>query len=326
MKKLDLKTSNKFRNLSFVAACLVVYRHLGVVTAHQGSSWWFLQLMPEGICQMAVPFFFLASGYFLAQHIDGRGWWRREVGKRVWSILIPYVIWCAFYVVYSMALQAMANIFAHRPFLDNVFRADEVLTWFGLDMTKMPFLTPLWFLRSLFIVVLLSPVIDYARRSLPLLVFIGMAYVIDTWIYPVFFFSIGMYLAGGKYHLSRRSGILAGVFAAVGLAFKIELALRGVAFPNWAEPVIDINLIAFFWTIVSDREWPKVLTSNAFPIYLLHWPLLFIYAAFIPNTVALGNGFQMFVKGMVGICGSLAVAVMMRKLLPGLSKYAFGGR
>lgn len=87
---LTSELSSKFKNMAFIAACLVVLIHSGKAEEQDGSSWWFVQLVTEGVFRMAVPFFFLTSGFFLAQYIDGCGWWRREVKKRVRSRGLDY--------------------------------------------------------------------------------------------------------------------------------------------------------------------------------------------------------------------------------------------
>ena len=47
----------------------------------------------HGLGKIAVPFFFLASGYFLAGHLDEDGWYGRKVKKRVFSLVIPLLLW-----------------------------------------------------------------------------------------------------------------------------------------------------------------------------------------------------------------------------------------
>ena len=44
-----------------------------------------------GFCCLAVPFFFMVSGYFPARHFDETGWWIRETGMRMQSLPVPYL-------------------------------------------------------------------------------------------------------------------------------------------------------------------------------------------------------------------------------------------
>ena len=47
-----------------------------------------------GIGQCAVPFFFIASGFFLAGHMCETDWWNRECKKRVRMLLVPCLFVC----------------------------------------------------------------------------------------------------------------------------------------------------------------------------------------------------------------------------------------
>ena len=66
------ETSAKFANMGFVCACLVVLIHLGVDGKPGGAAWWTHQMFTHvGMTRIAVPFFFFASGYWLAGHFCG---------------------------------------------------------------------------------------------------------------------------------------------------------------------------------------------------------------------------------------------------------------
>ena len=80
--------------MAVVCACIVALSHVGYNTAAGSAAWWFVRLTRYGLCCLAVPFFFAVSGYFLSRHFDERGWWLRETGKRVTSLLLPYLLWC----------------------------------------------------------------------------------------------------------------------------------------------------------------------------------------------------------------------------------------
>ena len=52
---------------------------------------------------MAVPFFFFISGFFLSGHVHEDGWVRRELRKRMKTLVVPYFIWVVIAVLFSFA-------------------------------------------------------------------------------------------------------------------------------------------------------------------------------------------------------------------------------
>lgn len=64
---LDKSISIRFANMSVVSALMVVAVHVlkrGQVI--ESAEWWFRRFVEGGVCRIAVPFFFLAAGYFVA--------------------------------------------------------------------------------------------------------------------------------------------------------------------------------------------------------------------------------------------------------------------
>lgn len=81
----EVEVSNKIKNLSFLCSLAVVAIHCGWDEDSLMKSFFC-----EGVARIAVPFFFVVSGYFLARHIGEDGWYKQELRKRVASLLIPY--------------------------------------------------------------------------------------------------------------------------------------------------------------------------------------------------------------------------------------------
>lgn len=140
--------------MSLACAFLVVARHAGFDGVQGSVPWWLYRLVCFGVCNIAVPFFFIASGYFLAKHFDESGWWKREVAKRIRSLLIPMFLWWGILILWAMPFSIAANKLAGRSLLDSVPLADG----------KIPGIGVLWYLRTLFVFVLVSPLIAFFIR------------------------------------------------------------------------------------------------------------------------------------------------------------------
>ena len=140
--------SLKIRQMSFICACLIVVCHVGNV--------------PDVllyVCEIALPFFFAVSGYFLAKHIGEDGWWRRAVMKRIWTLIVPLVLINLIYLVYALPFCVLSNLrherdlFANFPVWADAWRA------LGVNFLDYPILGVSWFLRALFLMVVFSPLI-----------------------------------------------------------------------------------------------------------------------------------------------------------------------
>lgn len=61
--------SRKIRNMGILCAFLVVIIHVRPMFATGTIGWWVREIAEEGICQIAVPFFFIVSGFFLGKEL-----------------------------------------------------------------------------------------------------------------------------------------------------------------------------------------------------------------------------------------------------------------
>ena len=81
--------SRKIANMSFICAILVVSVHVQRPLDSPFISHW----IADGISGIAIPFFFITSGFFLVGHVDqGGGWWKRAVGRRFWTLMVPFLL------------------------------------------------------------------------------------------------------------------------------------------------------------------------------------------------------------------------------------------
>ena len=89
--------------MKLLCAFLVVVIHAKFsIDDHMGIICY--NMVSEGICRIAVPFFFFAAGYFLSRHMGEPGWWWRELRKRLRSVLIPGVVFLLAYIAIAYTL------------------------------------------------------------------------------------------------------------------------------------------------------------------------------------------------------------------------------
>ena len=166
MTENDRIFSVKARNMSALAALAVVVIHAGNGGMGSFAAKMLHQFLGWGLCTFAVPWFFFASGYFFARHLDEDGWWARAVKTRLRTLLVPYLLWCGLFVCFSFSLDALANLMAGRALLSGLSVRRLLLCGFGLNASEHPLLVPFWYIRALLIIVLFSPVLVYCLRRL----------------------------------------------------------------------------------------------------------------------------------------------------------------
>ena len=149
---IEKRVSLKLALMSFVAAVLVVCIH-APYTPVRGLSQLFEDFVGTHLASAAVPFFFIASGFFLGRHTDEQGWYGTALRKSVKTLLIPYLIWCVILCVTRNLNSFMANVMHHEPLMRYIDL--RPINMFGLNPNVNP-PQPLWYLRALMFFVLVS--------------------------------------------------------------------------------------------------------------------------------------------------------------------------
>ena len=154
------EVSCRMRVFGLICASLIVLIHSTPNPVLGSWQWCAASLLGrDGLCRIAVPYFFLSAGYFLAGHIGEKGWWRREVNKRVMSLVVPYFLWIGIglliHFVLWFGIQKTGKVCGFpNPFYE------PIDLWFINTLGINPFSNKigiLWFMRDLFALVVISP-------------------------------------------------------------------------------------------------------------------------------------------------------------------------
>lgn len=236
--KLRPLSSNTITALRFPLMVGIVFMHFGLLdggvqgvdVANDVPAWLAFvgNMVACVLTSICVPLFFLISGYLFfkgrrspnlrlsasnasATAVERMGLRREDyLGKlrrRVWTLLVPYLVWNAVLLLYIAARAHFVGDWSlWRVVMSFVDRSQGVFGGVGTAATDLfvyPQCVPLWFVRELMLMTLLAPVLGRLLRSLGwwTVMGLGMAWFLvwgDAQIgYPqqlltaAFFFSAG---------------------------------------------------------------------------------------------------------------------------------------
>lgn len=238
MDKVILQ-SRTISALRFPLAILVVFIHSKIADTYLMPNWAdfhssdiFLTvqiLISNVIGHVAVPTFYVISGYlffYKLEDFDARTY-IGKLKKRFRSIVIPYLTWNAITIAYVVVRKLGGVVVKGKPL-------SGIIDWFaengwwhlfwdcnmwnlttynllGINTpSQAPILVPLWFLRDLIVVVVLTPLIYLMLRKLKgwAVVLLGICYITGVFPYihglsilAVFFFGLGAYFSINKKNL-----------------------------------------------------------------------------------------------------------------------------
>lgn len=165
-------------------------------------------LLSEVLARIAVPLFFILSGFLFFYHTTfNRMVYAAKLRKRARSILLPYLIWnliviWLFFLAQNLLPSLMSGV--NKPIIDYTLKEWIEAFWAKQSADpssgNMPINYPLWFIRDLMVVMLLSPIIYLLVKHLK---FIGVMLLGTLWLSGIssgipglsttalFFFSVG---------------------------------------------------------------------------------------------------------------------------------------
>lgn len=148
--------------LNFVLSLLIVVHHSFTVNVDYDeinkSLAWIIERFFYNISECAVPIFFFMSGYLFYRNYFGTiEDYKYKLHKRIYSILIPYIIFNCLGYVKHILLHHKEEKFSILGLLNSIVKSDTM---------------PLWFLRVLFIFVLLAPIIYWLSKHIKIMIII----------------------------------------------------------------------------------------------------------------------------------------------------------
>ena len=255
------------------------------------NTYEFLKLLiSQTLVKVAVPVFYIISGYLF--FVNVKEWsgqvYRQKIMRRLRTLLIPYLLW-------NLLMAWKLRVFSWDVFWVFWKSAGVQIDWFGHEqLMTAPANMPLWFLRDLMIVSLLTPIIYIGIKKLGGWLLAGLtvfylsgvcAFVPGLSAYGVFFFTLGSFLGIRKMDLVKtmlRFERPAYVLSFL-LVFAMMLTYRSVAFSSVMLCFRIVGAVAVFCLAYrifasTNGRLPAVVCDSSYFIYLAHFVFFMSFA------------------------------------------------
>ena len=330
-------------------------------------------LLSHVLTHIAVPTFYFISGLLFFINFQKWSWegYKKKLNSRIKTLFIPYLLWNAVpFLLVVLAMLAVAVIKGNsiegfqtfiteknwRIFYDCNEWGTTRINWLGenLRMTG-PYDLPLWFLRDLIVVTILTPIIYYAIKKLGLFIIciLFVAYISRIWIQlpgfhitAFFYFSTGVYFALNKINIIQFVDKYKLLFIPICIILLVALVIY-----DGTSKVIGQNIYPLFVCtgvfsvfyfasrcITKYNIKPnKTLVSSCFFIYAIHGvgfpligsPLMLtrrVLHYVIPGKTGFEEGFCYLITPIATAFLCIIILMLARRLFPKLTLYFSGNK
>lgn len=365
--RIGKEASDKIANVQFLLSMLVVLIHSGsyVVNLPQGrvsiygrNFATYLQLFfTEGVCRVAVPLFFVISGFlFFATYRQSWQGYRGKLGRRLRSLVIPYVFWSglvflAFYIV--QRIPGMRGYFTSRD------TADLGLGGILRAVLLESYDSPLWFCRYLVVLAALAPLIHGLAKRCPrgTLLFLLLSWLgVFPWTArpeAFLFYFLGACLASHPDQalaFRKRLDADSRVCVCVCVCWLLVLAVRTwhlcgleprVLLEGLPDRGLDLSMklsivlgIVAFWggydhLVGKGLRGRWRLADFSFLVFVVHHPVVGVLKKLYPRILGTGQAALLgnfLLSAATAVLGIVAAGMLMRRLVPGFYGVIVGNR
>ena len=295
---------------------------------------------------IAVPCFFIISGYLFVLKLNDKfsfSFYKKQLSNRIHTLLIPYLIWNA---VLILSILLKNYIFSQIGLAEDDFKNYLINNSIYEIIWGYPINYPLWYLRDLIIMVILSPILFYIGKTHWGIIVLYLYYLLQNnnlvsgfSSTAIFYFSFGIWI---RYHFSTFKNLLKDykyILMLMSLIMLLSLSFYYHAeYYNYLTRIFtligSISLFALFYNSTWRVDNQKLNRINE--------PIFFIYATHIVYIINwIKGGFSKiqylntneFGKIITYFCIPICTVVVcifmyytLKKIFPRALKLSVGGR
>lgn len=337
--RIDLQ-SRSLNALKVIMILFVIYIHMNPTAERCGeiAMWW------HSINVVAVPVFFIISGYFFFYNTNvfDKEAYIKRLRKRIKTLLIPYLLWNLLPVILITGGNMYSIIFrgksfdALKEFYIGLWDDGLYHIWWDKTSGTMPFDSPLWYVRDLIVISILSPIIYYGIKRFGWIFLSLLCLLYISGIYPnvngLSSTTICFFTLGATYALKDK------LLIDLHKQFKMVLMIA-VLICFITSNILHIGILHRLFILTSSILW--IVFSSMIPNKIINFlnkftpSVFFIYA--IHNTFVLANTSKFLLKIIdEKVCFWISPIVTMiictimyfciKKILPKTTQFICGGR
>ena len=340
---LNSTISKTIANLRFPLMLGVVFIHSRVIepeeAARQGLDIvaFIIKLISFQLAAPCVPLFFFISGYlFFAKFGDKFNLldYKIQLKKRVQTLLIPYIFWNVVVLGYFAFLHKFASSTIDSNF-NNVYEFSivELIRSFYDFPGGQPICYQFWFLRDLFLGIIISPLIFLVMRwgrwvLMILLVVLHISPIEIPHQAMLIFFSLGAGFSIHRYDfvLVAKRLVVPSALLFVGLSIWGALRLESIG----GGLGVITGSIVFVWLASKVKPINKKLSESGFFVYAFHGFPIVVMIKMMVNFIQ-PNGTLMWLTCYFGCfltitILSVSLYFVIKKYFPNFTRIITGGR
>jgi len=343
--------------MRFPLAVVVLAVHVSLAQFYHHASYsgttFFKDFAEIILHNQSVPIYFFIAGYVFFYKVElTQKQYFRKLRNRTKSLLIPYLIWNLITILIVAGKSLVRGGEGFYPTISNLLSCfwmyDGQLEGRILSSAIYPIDLPLWFVRDLMIVVLLTPALYWILKRLRhyWVWMLGIAWLLrwltaDEHIMQIitafFFFSWGAYMSIFKKDMIKEFGrFRTASFIAYPL-LGILCWICSTRHPEWFNQIKDVYVLTGLCAaynlsaLLLTRRVFKVstfLSSASFFIYITHYPLVTPFLSVTFNllkpegTLAVTITYLLSIALITGLL--LAAFYLMLRFTPNLLRVIAG--
>ena len=373
----DELLSKTISYLRFPLSVAIVFIHFSIAeginiegkTVGAENPEWFVfivNFISQALARIGVPLFFLISGFLFFYRSDfNKDVYKRKLRSRARTLLIPFILWNTIAVLWQLKcfLPGFSSFFHPveiRFSLVRLFHTYFCYTYhsgiiigppYFFDDWLYPIDCPLWFVRDLMVMVVISPVIYWVlkRRGFWPVIFLGLIWFFllviprgmgyyNQLMTAAFFFSWGAYysILSKNFVISFRSLKYAPVIyifiAILDALTKERLYNDYIHYIGILFGIVSAVVIVSYLIESEKVKVNKTLANSSFFIYALHYmfirdlgKLIFVYFR-VPSDNPYAMLALYFVVPILSTLICLGLYVLLKTYLPRFCNLLTGGR
>lgn len=334
MQSINSDFSTKIKILSVLSMIGVLYVHAYFFEAEKWEWVNLFQTLTNYLARYAVPSFFIISGYLFFYKTEKVVHTYPKIKKRCRTLLVPYIIWCFVFILFMGIISCLTP--TNGDWL-SLLKNGEIVRFLSFVFIE-PAAFHLWFIRDLFLLVLLSPLLYLALYYAPLITFVGILSLIIGVGQQIFIIQALLFFTiGGWYGLNNRVPFMK-LPAWTGVPLFIISYLLLVYYHLNPEENINQIVILFYtigiWKcldIIPRNKLKKLLLISEFnfAIYCAHIPLLSI-VKHLPPPMVLNSSIGLLLSYIFipVVCVAILIPIfkMWKNISPSTYRLCTGGR